>query len=483
MILRKKILLLLLLNCFLFNLAQTSRKSDSLRTAYLNSRSDSSKALTLCEYAKSLVQYKPDTAFILAEQAYNLAHDMNFKWGEAHAFYAMGVVKNAETKYADALNYYNKALDLFKQFDNTKVLASIYNNIGLVHLAAGDSPNALLNFHTAIKLYKKINFVLGEATTIGNIGLVYYNDGNYAKSLEYDSIGLMLDRQINNQTGIARRIGSMGNAYMFLASDYKRKGMTKEMDVMYGKAVEYLTFAYEENRKMGNKEGMALHIGNMANLYYDMGNLEKTMEYYHKALAMCEESKDKICMSRQYGNMGWIFYEAKEYKKAIEYTEKAIGLLEGLSDIKLQHNWYDNITGMYEAIGDFKSAYYAYQKFVLLRDSLFNIDKARKTLEAQMNIEFERKEESAKQEQARQRLIRNAFIGGFILMLIMAIIVFRSYRIKQKANKLVSKQKELLQEKNKEITDSIHYAKRIQNAHLPSKEYISKKMNELKPKG
>jgi len=65
-------------------------------------------------------------------------------------------------------------------------------------------------------------------------------------------------------------------------------------------------------------------------------------------------------------------------------------------------------------------------------------------------------------------------------MFIMAILIFRSYRIKQKANKLVSEQKELLEIKNKEITDSIKYAKRIQNAHMPSQEYILKKLKELK---
>ena len=99
-----------------------------------------------------------------------------------------------------------------------------------------------------------------------------------------------------------------------------------------------------------------------------------------------------------------------------------------------------------------------------------------------MNFEFEKKESVAKEEQAKQVIIRNAFIAGFALMLIMAIIVFRGYRNKQKANQAISEQKELVELKNKEITDSIHYAKRIQNAHLPSKEYISKKLNELKNK-
>lgn len=477
--------------CFVFSIlffclfnagAQTARTIDSLKNEVLSAESETKKTLALCEYAKALIQNKPDSAFYFAKQAYELANENNFKWGKAHALFAMGSVKQAETKGPEAINYYEQALAIFKEFKDIKVIASMYNNIGLAYFAIGDYPKALTNYSDAIKLYKQDNNLQGEAASLGNIGMVYYNDGNYEKSFEYDSLAMLLDQKTNNQIGIAIHLGNMGNAYMFRASVYKSKGMTKEMESMYKRALEYLTFSYEVNEKINNKENMALQIGNMANLYYDMGDIKKTIEYYDKALKICEETDNKIGMSRQYGNMGWVFFEAKEYEKAIEYTKKAIDIMEGATDLQLKCNWYDNLTGIYEAMGDYKSAYQMFQQFILLRDSIHSVDKARKTLEAQMNIEFERKEETARLEQAKQAIIRNGFIIGFILMLIMAVIVFRGYRNKKKANKEISEQKDLVEQKNKEITDSIRYAKRIQNAHLPSKEYISKKLSELKNK-
>lgn len=465
-----------------FIVAQTPRIVDSLQNAVRNSKTDREKVVALCEYSKALIQTKSDSAFYLAKQAHELANENNFKWGKAHALFAMGRVKMGQTKYPEAINYFNQSILLFKEINDLSIVASIYNNIGLAHYATGDFPNALANYSTAIKLYKRVKNVEGEAAALGNIGMVYYNEGNYEKSLEYDSLAMILDQKMNNQIGIATHVGNMGNAYMFRASRFKSMGMKKEMELMYKKALESLTFAYEVNEKINNKENMALQIGNMANLYYDMGNLEKTMEYYHKALKICEDANDKIGMSRQYGNMGWIFFEANDHAKAIEYTKKAIEIMEGFTNLQLKCNWYDNLTGIYEATGDYKSAYQMYQQFILLRDSIHSIDKARKTLEAQMNIEFERKEEVTRLEQAKQVLIRNGFIIGFILMLIMAVIVFRGYRNKKKANKEISEQKDLVEQKNKEITDSIRYAKRIQNAHLPSNDYISKKLKELKNK-
>ena len=58
-------------------------------------------------------------------------------------------------------------------------------------------------------------------------------------------------------------------------------------------------------------------------------------------------------------------------------------------------------------------------------------------------------------------------------------MVFRSYRLKKKDNviiegqkKEVEQQKNIIEEKQKEILDSIHYAKRIQTALLANKEML-----------
>ena len=67
-----------------------------------------------------------------------------------------------------------------------------------------------------------------------------------------------------------------------------------------------------------------------------------------------------------------------------------------------------------------------------------------------------------------------------LLVLGFAIFAYRSYRQKQKANIEISKQKEVIEEKQKEILDSIHYAKRIQTALLPSEKYLGQSFERLK---
>ncbi len=84
---------------------------------------------------------------------------------------------------------------------------------------------------------------------------------------------------------------------------------------------------------------------------------------------------------------------------------------------------------------------------------------------------------------------RYLFIIGIVLALSVLAFIYRSYQQKKKANLIISEQKNQVEEqrkaletKNKEITDSIYYARRIQRALLPSTYLIDKSFIRLKEK-
>lgn len=87
----------------------------------------------------------------------------------------------------------------------------------------------------------------------------------------------------------------------------------------------------------------------------------------------------------------------------------------------------------------------------------------------------------------RQTIYTYAGIAGFALMVVLALVLFRSNRNKQKANELIALQKhevevqkDIIEEKQKEIIDSITYAKRIQKSLLPTDKYIESSLNRMK---
>lgn len=73
----------------------------------------------------------------------------------------------------------------------------------------------------------------------------------------------------------------------------------------------------------------------------------------------------------------------------------------------------------------------------------------------------------------------NFFIGPFLLNI---YVVWMFIKTRENAEQKINSQKEMLETKNKEITDSIQYARRIQNSLMPSDKYIARVMDRLRRK-
>jgi hypothetical protein len=138
-------------------------------------------------------------------------------------------------------------------------------------------------------------------------------------------------------------------------------------------------------------------------------------------------------------------------------------------------------------------------------DSISNEENTKKIVQAQMQYEFEKQESVmrlaqekkdalAANEKKKQAIVRNVFMGGFVLVLFLALMIFRGYQNKkrdndiimlqkqevEKSRELIALQKNMVEEKQKEIVDSIYYARRIQKALITNEKSIQKQMKRLK---
>ena len=127
-----------------------------------------------------------------------------------------------------------------------------------------------------------------------------------------------------------------------------------------------------------------------------------------------------------------------------------------------------------------------FELFKLMSDSVNTLEIHESSIKKELQYDFEKKENATKAEQEKkdiitkrelqkQKIVRNSFIVGFLFLFILALLLYRWYKQKQKANikiaaqkQEVENQKHIVEEKQKEILDSIRYAKRIQNAILPN---------------
>jgi serine phosphatase RsbU (regulator of sigma subunit) len=201
-------------------------------------------------------------------------------------------------------------------------------------------------------------------------------------------------------------------------------------------------------------------------------------------------TSDSLDIEIAFGTIADIYLQKGEYKLALDYYKKAtsMSLRLGFKE-ELIYN-YIGLYKCYEQIGDYKEAYKAYKLFHIYNDSLRNVETTKKLTEQELTYRFsnqqkeqkliqEAKDELTSEQIKRQRLTIYAGIGGGILLLIFLIVSIRNNTIRKRINKQlesshaeIKQQKNVIEHKNREITDSIMYASRIQQGILPDAEEI-----------
>ena len=215
------------------------------------------------------------------------------------------------------------------------------------------------------------------------------------------------------------------------------------------------------------------------------------MDYYLKAMKIAEELDDKNTITINLGNIGLLYTALKKYNEAEKHLLSALAIDTSIGFLLHTKNTHEGLSALYSVKGEHKKALEHYKKAMVLKDTLFSEEKNKEITRKEMNYEFEKKEAAAKAEQEKKEAVQNAearrqkivliLVSGFlILVLVFAVFIFRALRITQKQKRIIEQQKKVVEEKQKEILDSIHYAKRIQTALLPTEKYIEKSLNRLK---
>jgi tetratricopeptide (TPR) repeat protein len=237
----------------------------------------------------------------------------------------------------------------------------------------------------------------------------------------------------------------------------------------------------------------------------DLGDLKKATYYFQQSLDVSKQNRDQGREAIILRNLGLVAAETKEYKVAEKYFLQSLELCKEIDFLDMELFNYEDLTELYNLTKNFEKAFQYHKIYTGKKDSLSDVESNRKSVESEMNYEFEKKQvaveaeraiaERLKEEEAnKQKMIRNVFIIGFCFVLVLAVFIFRGYKQKQKANIIISKQKEevekqkdvieeqklLVEEKNKEVMDSIRYAKRIQTALMSSEKSISNTIARLR---
>ena len=400
---------------------------------------------------------------------------------KAKSFNLIGIIYKNQGDYAKALVNYFSSLKILKLIEDKLGTAKSYNNIGNVYNEQGNYPEALKNHLESLKIRELIGDKNGLAASYNNIGNVYNEQGNYSQALKYHLKSLKIRTEIGDKLGISTSYNNLGNIYERL-NDYPR-------------ALKNHLISLKLRKEIGDQIGIATSYNNIGNIYKDQGNYQEAILNHLTSLKIRETLEDKNGIAMSYINIGLTNIKLNNVADAKKYLDKAIILSKEMKVMPFTRDAYKGLAEVASVLGNYKSEVENYKLFILYRDSIDNEETRKKTVQSQMTYDFEKKEAVAaaehkselknqekigEEKNRKQKLITYFVFGGLLLVLVFAGFVIRSLRITKAQKVLIEEQKLAVELNQKEIIDSIHYAKRIQNAILPSERSINKILNNRK---
>ncbi|MGZ3933237.1 MAG: tetratricopeptide repeat protein [Bacteroidia bacterium] len=493
---RRALFVLLFLSVGLSSFA--ALKLDSLMKELSKVTVDSNKVKLYFNIAVCLKKSDPPASISYYKKSAALAAHIANRKMEARAVRELGwMYMQTESLDSSKLCFF-RAMKLVSAEEDPKTWYTSLNRLATVYFYESDYPNSLKYYFELLKLAEKRDEKTEIASANLNIGNVYKEQKKYDEALGY----------MTKANSFANRVNDKRMRYISLiniANIYYEKGKEKNHRYFLDTALHnYYVAEKTLYQTVVDSNTLAMLLSNEASVLTDLGRHDEAILLFNKAISIREHTKDYSQMAVIYNNVASLYIEKKDFEKATAFLNKALEQARSSGSYDNHAETYKQLSIIAAQQSQHKKAYDYYVLYKLYNDSVFNAGNAEKQKALELGFEYEKKEAIARAEQEkkdailgeqikRQKAWLYFMIGGLLLVLVLAFAIFRNFRIKQKANTLLESQKkeiefqkEIVDRKNQEITDSIVYASRIQKAMLASGNSIKKHFKDhfilFKPK-
>ncbi len=368
-----------------------------------------------------------------------------------------------------ALNYTLDARDLARSINYQKGLGRALNNLGVYYKNLGDFDNSLDHFLQSLAIQEALNDTERIGFTLSNIGILYTIKSEYDKALNSFESALGIFEGMDN---IGFQVGAMNN----IGNVHYENGEVDRALEIYLQAMALL----EQNGQLHQAFDVLNNIGNIHN---SRSQYREALDYYFRSLEIERENKNKFGQAHSLFNIGETYRNQSKFDLATTYLGQAAELARELNDNPLLARIYTAIAEVYFATDQTVLAFLTLKRQNVIHDSLFNEESSRKLaqLEAlyeldkieKANVLLQKDNENKSLQNKNAQLIIFAFIFVTLSIFAVAGLIYLRFRQNQRANQILEKrneeisaQKQIIQTKNQDITDSIYYAKSIQDAIL-----------------
>jgi serine phosphatase RsbU (regulator of sigma subunit) len=406
---------------------------DSLLRSLERPMADTTRVRILTDLARGVIDY-PDSSYSYALEALNISRRINYEFGIGRSYARMGEVYNAKGNYDLALRKLVDAYAIYEKLGMKKLMITTMNSIGNTHMGNNDIEKAVTAFKSSYNMAAEEGDEQAVAIACFGIGNIYGEKKMLDTAYKYLAIALPSFEKNNFVYG-------MGMTTALL-------GQLKNTEGKFEEALQYLDRSMKHQKEIEHLYGIAVTLQAIGKTYYDMGKYNLARENYLEAYKMHQKRG-------AWDNL-------REVCRELALTSKQLG--------------------------DYEEAFLYQEKYSEYNDSVFNEKSREQLLEVETKYQTENKEKEIQlknmelQRSEEKVRSKNIFIIVFaslsLVLLLLAYFAYRLYKQKKLAGNEILLQKNIIEEKNKSITDSIRYAQYIQESILPDTDMAYQLMHE-----
>ncbi|MCP2325471.1 DNA-binding SARP family transcriptional activator [Hamadaea flava] len=261
------------------------------------------------------------------------------RWGQTSACLSLAGVARRQTRYAEAVEFLHRTIDLAAEIGWLDCQAAAYNNLGVVHLELTEPQESSAALRAAAELFRRLGDVAGEGLALGNLGGPYQDLGRLRESIEL----------ARRELAVESKTGQTSNALSNMASSHRMLG---EYDLALAEAREALDRAYAG----GNNWTIPTVLEVLACIHRDLGDLATALELARQAVTIAADHGFGRTGAESRVTLGTILALRGEYAAAAEEHERVLALLDGPHSIRVRLLAVVGLAEAYRGLGRYAEA-------------------------------------------------------------------------------------------------------------------------------
>lgn len=245
------------------------------------------------------------------------ADDMSVASARAKALNAVGVLARAQGDYTHAIALHEMSLDLYREMDDMRGIATALNYLGNALHEQGQLEPARRLYEESLSLHRAVGDARGIASSLNSLAIVAQEQGQYERSADLHGESLALRRELGDIWGIAASLLNLGN----LAQERAE----------YARAAELLEESLALSRQLGNKRGIAIALNGLGVVAQEQARHEHATTMFEEALGLLQELGDKFGSAIALYNLGDLAWEQQQHERAALLLQDSLRQFDALS--------------------------------------------------------------------------------------------------------------------------------------------------------